>query len=60
MLLNRRDFLKGSGAVWGTAVLGAGLSTLTAQEGLVAEAAGSAPMCSMRAAHPRKGDVLSE
>ena len=54
MLLNRRDFLKGSGAVWGTAVMSAGLSTLTAQEGSVAEAAGPAPMYSLRLAHPRK------
>jgi len=44
MVLNRREFLKGSGAVWGTAVLGAGLSTLTARGGSVAEAAGPAPM----------------
>ena len=44
MVLNRREFLKGSGAVWGTAVLGAGLSTLTARGGPVAEAAGPAPM----------------
>ena len=34
MVLNRREFLKGSGAVWGTAVLGAGLSTLTARGGV--------------------------
>jgi len=32
MGLNRREFLKASGVVWGTAVLGAGISTLTAQE----------------------------
>jgi glyoxylase-like metal-dependent hydrolase (beta-lactamase superfamily II) len=44
MVLNRREFLKSSGAVWGTAVLGARISTLTAQEGSVAEAAGPAPM----------------
>ena len=44
MGLNRREFLKASGAVWGTAVLGTGISTLTTQEGSVAEAAGPAPM----------------
>ncbi len=43
MVLNRREFLKSSGAVWGTAVLGAGFSTLAAQESSGAEA-GPAPV----------------
>ena len=44
MKLNRRDFLKSSGALLGTAVLGEKISTLATQKGSVAEAAEPAPV----------------
>jgi len=44
MRLDRRDFLKSSGALLGTAVLGEEISTLATRKGLVAEAAGPAPV----------------
>ncbi len=44
MALNRRDFLEVSGAFLGTALLGKGISTLTARKEGVAEAAEPAPV----------------
>ena len=44
MELNRREFLKSSGAVLGAGALGEGISTLAARKGSVAEAAALAPM----------------
>jgi len=43
MKLNRREFLKSGGVACGAAALSTGLSTLVAQNGSVAEAAGTPP-----------------
>ena len=43
MPLNRREFLKSSGAVWGAAALSQGVSSIVAQKGSVADAAETPP-----------------